>query len=304
MNRNARRAWRRFFAATAACSLSAASLAQTTPAPSQPRWELGLGGAVMSVPDYRGSDEQRFYALPLPYLIYRGKFLRIDRQRVQGLLAESKRMTVDISLNASTPVNSSRNRTRAGMPDLDPTLEIGPSLEIFLNPGETRPLASFRLPLRAVLGVAKDFSHVRQVGWLTQPNFNVDWYNIGPGHDWNVGAAVGPLFATRQYHDYFYSVSPDLATAARPAYDAPGGYSGMRLIATVSRRLPRYWLGAFFRYDNLQGVAFNDSPLLKKRHDLMAGIGMAYIFAQSKEAAAYAVSPAREPVSGQTAPIP
>lgn len=258
----------------------------------QPKWELGAGAAAMSVPDYRGADEQRMYYLPLPYLIYRGDFLRIDRQKVQGLLARSERTVLDISLNASTPVNSGDNRTRAGMPDLDPTLEIGPSLEYFLRaPSRGNPFVSLRLPLRAVLGIAKNLSHVRPLGWLTQPNVNVDWLNAGPHRDWNYGASLGPLFATRTYHDYFYSVPAAYATPERPAYDAPGGYSGLRLTATVSRRVGKYWFGAFFRYDNLQGVAFAGSPLLKKRNDLMAGFGAAYVFATSDERVRIAAAP-------------
>ena len=38
-----------------------------------PRWELGLGVAALSIPDYRGSDQQRGYLLPLPYIQYRGE---------------------------------------------------------------------------------------------------------------------------------------------------------------------------------------------------------------------------------------
>ena len=41
-----------------------------------PLWEIGIGAAGWYLPDYRGSNESRFYALPFPYPIYRGKIIR------------------------------------------------------------------------------------------------------------------------------------------------------------------------------------------------------------------------------------
>ena len=38
-----------------------------------PRLELGIGATGISVPDYRGSSEQRSYVLPFPYVVYRGR---------------------------------------------------------------------------------------------------------------------------------------------------------------------------------------------------------------------------------------
>ncbi|MFZ1980807.1 MAG: hypothetical protein WAU61_05820, partial [Smithella sp.] len=38
----------------------------------KPLWELGVGLGLLQMPDYRGSDENRLYVLPYPYVIYRG----------------------------------------------------------------------------------------------------------------------------------------------------------------------------------------------------------------------------------------
>jgi outer membrane protein len=38
----------------------------------KPLWEIGVGLAVLQMPDYRGSDKYRGYLLPYPYLVYRG----------------------------------------------------------------------------------------------------------------------------------------------------------------------------------------------------------------------------------------
>src|SRR3989338_5696009 len=89
-----------------------------------PLWEVGAGVAAIDFPEYRGSNVRTSYLLPIPYLVYRGDFLKIDRARVRGQLFHSDKVELDISVNGSVPV--SNNGARQGMPDLDPTFEIGP----------------------------------------------------------------------------------------------------------------------------------------------------------------------------------
>ncbi|MDH3242824.1 MAG: MipA/OmpV family protein [Alphaproteobacteria bacterium] len=254
--------------------LAASLFAPDARAGDLPRWELGLGVGGLSVPDYRGSDEQRGYLLPLPYIQYRGEMLQIDREGAHGKLFTSERVRLELSVSAGPPARSDDNEARRGMPDLDPTIEAGPSLEIYLSPDRAW---SIRLPWRAV--VATDLSHVDGIGWIFAPNLSFDARRPG---GWDYGVAAGPLYASEKYHDYFYEVLPVQATVTRPAYDAPGGYSGSRLTFTASRRFPGFWVGAFARYDNLSGAAFEDSPLVRKKSSFMAGIGIAWVLAEAK----------------------
>jgi len=96
----------------------------------QPEWEFGMGVGAVDFPIYRGAEERRTYVLPTPYVQYRGKFLRVERERVRGLLFRHDRVELDISVNGSVPVKSKDSRARQGMPDLDPTLELGPELQV------------------------------------------------------------------------------------------------------------------------------------------------------------------------------
>lgn len=48
------------------------ALTQAALAEQKPLWELGFGLAPITFPNYRGSDEQSAYVLPLPYFIFRG----------------------------------------------------------------------------------------------------------------------------------------------------------------------------------------------------------------------------------------
>lgn len=252
-------------------------------AESLPLWEAGAGVAAIDFPEYRGSDERRAYVLPIPYFIYRGEFLKVDRQRVRGLFFQSEKAEVDVSLNGTVPVKSDDNAARRGMPDLDPTLEIGPSLNIFLRrSADQRSRLDFRLPLRSIIAIATDFSSVKQVGWIFQPNLSLDVHDVLGYRGWNLGLLAGPLFADRRYHQYFYGVDPAFATPQRRAYQARAGYAGSQIIAALSKRYTNIWVGGFVKWDTLNGAVIGDSPLVKSKKYFTTGFAVTYVFARSK----------------------
>lgn len=244
-------------------------------AATKPLWELGIGVAGVRFPDYRGSDQSNFYALPLPYIAYRGPLLRADSDGARAILFSGKRVTVDVSVSASVPTRSKNNDARQGMPDLDGTFEIGPNLNVELwQAADKRMKVEFRLPLRQAITLD---SHPRSAGLTLSPNLNLD-ARVGR---WKLGSLVGPLFGNRRQHQYFYGVQPEFAAPDRPAYDAPGGYSGWRAIAALSRRFGDLYVGGFVRYDDLHHARFAPSPLVRSDHAFTAGFGLSWIFAAS-----------------------
>jgi outer membrane protein len=256
-------------------------LAPAARAEQRPLWEAGIGVTALNFPDYRGSDERQTWVLPYPFVVYRGEFLQADERRMRGLFFKTDRLELDVSLNGSVPVDSGENSARRGMPDLDATLEIGPSLNIRLAQSANRKTSlELRLPVRAVL--ASDFSHVRQVGWVFQPNLNADIQDPMGFSGWNLGVLAGPLITERRYNRYFYAVEPAFATAARPAYNPGGGYAGTQLIAALSKRFGEYWIGGFIKWDTLNRAAFEDSPLVRENQSFSGGIAVAWILGRSK----------------------
>jgi MipA family protein len=246
----------------------------------RPEWEFGMGASVFTLPDYRGSDESRGYVLPFPYLIYRGERFRVDRQGVRGVFFESERVELNLSLNATPPVDSEDNRARAGMPELDPTVEIGPRLDLTLARDRAREWSfELRLPLRAA--IATDLSHTQHIGWVASPHPHLFTRPVLGGVKWNLGMQAGPLYATEEYHQYFYGVDHAFSTPERPAFSASGGYSGALALVSLTRRLPRFWVGAFARYDTLKGAAFESSPLVRRDYSVMAGFAIAWVFLES-----------------------
>lgn len=246
-----------------------------------PLWELGLGTAGVSIPHYRGADQRSYRLLPLPYLVYRGNILRADRDGVRGLLLESERLSLSISANGSLPVDSSDNEARRGMRELEPTVEVGPTLITRLwSPGSDGPRLDLRAPIRTAITVE---SSPRQIGWVFSPTLSLAWANPAGYAGWNANLHLGPIFATRRYHRYFYTVERSESRPDRPAYQAPGGYSGSQALITLGKRLPDFWIGAFIRYDRLHGAQFASSPLVQRNDAWSAGLGISWIFSRSDQ---------------------
>ncbi|HZT54930.1 MAG TPA: MipA/OmpV family protein, partial [Burkholderiaceae bacterium] len=202
------------------------------PGVKRPLWELGLGVAGLRLPDYLGSDQSRFYALPLPYFVYRGTWLKADRDGARALLFDAQRVKVDVSVAASTPARSRDNDARAGMPNLSGAAELGPNLNLTLaSSPKDRWKLDLRLPLRGAVSLERS---PKFVGTTFSPNLNLDIGGIGGG--WNLGMLTGPVFADRKFHQHYYGVDPAYASANRAAYQARGGYAGWRALAATSRR--------------------------------------------------------------------
>jgi len=239
----------------------------------QPLWEAGLGVGVLRLPHYRGSDQSHTWVLPVPYLVYRGDLLRADRDGARARLFNDERFDVDVSVAATAPTRSEDNRAREGMPDLAPTVEIGPNINYTLSRGEQWKLQA-RLPIRAAFTLE---SGPDMIGWMATPNLNLDLRARG----WNVGMLTGPIFGTRRINAYFFDVAPEFATAERPAYQSRGGYAGWRLLGALSRRLGDFWIGGYVSGDSVRNARFHDSPLVRQRETVAFGIAVSWVFAES-----------------------
>jgi MipA family protein len=247
--------------------------------PQKPLWEFGLGIGALAFDDYRGADTAHVYPLPVPYFSYRGSIFRADRDGARGVLFNREVAEVNISVNATTPVRSSETTARRGMPNLKPTVEIGPSLDLHLwHSADRQARLDLRMPARLALTIE---SSPRSVGWLFAPRLNLDLLDVGGHAGWNLGVLSGPLFADRRYHEYFYGVAPQFATSDRPMYEARGGYSGSQALLSLSKRFPGYWVGAFARYDWLSGAVFTPSPLVRSQSYWLGGVGIAWLIGQS-----------------------
>lgn len=245
----------------------------------KPQWEIGAGFAAIDFPIYRGANERRAYILPIPYFVYRGETIQVNRERVRGLIFRRGSVEMDVSVNGSVPAKSKDSIARQGLPDLKPTLEIGPSLNAHLYYSEDKKVNfDIRMPLRSV--IATDFKHFQNIGWLFQPHLNLDVRDINDS-GWNIGLLGGLIFSDQRYHQYFYTVAPQYATAMRPAYTAEGGYAGTQFIFAFNKRQDKRWMGGFMKWDNLNGAVFADSPLVKSKQYFTIGFAVTWVLDNS-----------------------
>ncbi len=201
-----------------------------------PLWELGLGAGALRLPHYRGAEQSHTWLLPVPYFVYRGPVLRADREGARAVLLERGGVEVDLSVAAGAPTRSRDNRAREGMPDLAPTLELGPVAKWRLGEG-----AGWKLELRAPLrAVATLEGRPRHIGWTASPHLNLDLQWRG----WDVGLLAGALWGDRRLHGYFYDVAParTWCSAHRAASVTSGSAASCAPTASTARcSMPARW---------------------------------------------------------------
>ena len=242
-----------------------------TNAAGKPRWELGFGVGGQALPDYRGSNQTHIKALPLPLILYTGRYIKINRDGARGELFENSRIQFNLSADAALSGDGDDNTARAGMPELDSAFEAGPSLNIRLSGPSFNDGWALRFPARVVVTVGGE--GVRQRGYVFNPR--LVWRKPVIFGGWNLGVSLGALWGSDKYHSYYYAVAPEYATQARPVYEARAGYSGSYSKISLRRRWSSGWLlGVYLRYDNLSGATFEHSPLVRTEHYGAIGFGL------------------------------
>lgn len=245
-----------------------------------PIWELGFGGGVLRIPDYRGSDESGTYPYPFIMPIYRGRYFRADEEGIKGILSESDRFRLDLSFYGNVPVND-ENKARKGMDELDPIVEVGPMLryKAWSSP-RNRQAVILELPVRAALAIGDG---VDAVGYQITPRLSYRRTFDLFERTWKWSVTGGAIWSSEGLNRYFYEVSPTDATLTRPAYRPDAGFAGTRLRTNLYHRDRDKLISLYAVYDNVDGAVFQDSPLVKRDGGLTFGFLVTWFFFQSKE---------------------
>jgi outer membrane scaffolding protein for murein synthesis (MipA/OmpV family) len=242
-----------------------------------PLWEIG--GVVFGVSQqaYPGSDTQLDRALALPYVIYRGRWLRADQDTVGLRALKTDRVELDLGVAGSFGGGGEEIEARRGMSELGTLVELGPRLK--LNLGEPVGRGRFRaeIPLRGVFDL-NDRGRYRGVAF--EPKLLYE--GLGPA-GWRYSTSLSTILADRRLSDYFYSVGPADATPLRPVYAARAGVVATRVSLSATRALGPDWrFFGFVRLDTVQGAANQDSPLVRQRSGASVGLGLSYTWKQSE----------------------
>ncbi len=253
------------------------AFAISTAAARQSHYRGGLGVAVFLAPSYPGSDSERVFAYPYPYWEYESPRWHLHHEHLRADWGRHSPLSIGIGANGSPPDAAGTPDARAGMPALAPTFALGPDVLYRLA---WRPRGG-----RAWLGARVRYRWAIDPGLRLAPvgssaSAFLEW-RTPRGRTWPIVVSFGPVFRSRGVNGYFFGVPADEAVVGRPAYAAPGGYSGMRLTAAVSRRVGSFDFSVFGRYRNYRGAAFASSPLMKASNTLMVGVAVVWVFIRS-----------------------
>ncbi len=248
------------------------------PATELPLWEAGLIGMSIEQLAYPGAGAHVQRNFVLPYLIYRGDFLRADRDTVGLRAYKTDTLELDVGFAAALGSSESDIPEREGMPELGTLVEAGPRLRWTLSDNIWGSRVRLDLPLRAVFDVEDG---LRYSGVSFEPALFAD---VISANELAYSFGISALFGSEKLTDRFYQVTEQYATADRQAFDANPGLIALRTSGTISKKFSAKWRGfGFARYEWVSSAKNRDSPLVVQNGGWSVGIGVTYIWAQSAQ---------------------
>ena len=254
---------------------------------------MGVESRGVRAPAYPASEESQTNILPLPIPVYRGRFLRLfedTESPIRGRVFKRDRIKLDLDFDLNFGSDSDDIEARTGMPDLDLLLEVGPELELEFT---RQPLLKGRwyLALQARLATSFDGLDPSYRGFTFSPEFR---YVTQITERDEAKLRITPIFATRDYMEYYYQVDPEFATPERAAFDAKAGYLGTNVTLNWTRNFtPKLAMVFGVQLGVNSGARNEDSPLFTE--NLTSGIYGAFLykFWESKRRAAPLPQPAK-----------
>ncbi|MBU0482757.1 MAG: MipA/OmpV family protein [Proteobacteria bacterium] len=250
----------------------------------KPLWELGLFNSAMTFPHYRGSDEQMYYVLAIPYFVYRGEVFKADRDGLKGIFYKTDKFETSVSLSGYPPVNGD-TEARAGMPDLGALFGAGPELRFYVNDRKASNPVYLSTSVHGVSSMDYD-SGLRIAYEGLEYRAHLIYRNttlIGRKGSF-FGINAGVYYADSGLNSYFYDVEPEYVRPGRPFYRSERGHSGHSVHSYLIYKLTDVFsLGFFGRWDNVAHAVYSDSPLVKQKDTYIGGISLIWKIAESRK---------------------
>jgi outer membrane scaffolding protein for murein synthesis (MipA/OmpV family) len=268
------------------CGGVAVSVAASEDPATDALWELNLAAFGRYGPSYPASEDTQGNFVPLPFPVYRGTFLRVGDDTdspIRGRVFRRDRIKLDIDFDLTFRSDSDDVGARAGMPDLDLMLQLGPELELqFVDRGVFAADAFLALQVRGAFawdGLDPSFE-----GLVFSPElkFTRDFDKSRQ----RLKLRITPMFASDAYMDYYYEVAPAFATPQRPAFSPEGGYLGTEI--ALSLRVPiarRFEIWGGIRQGFYRRAKNEDSPLFTDDSTTTVYGAFMYRFWESKRRA-------------------
>ncbi|KKO46502.1 hypothetical protein WG68_04075 [Arsukibacterium ikkense] len=264
--------------ATVLSSVALLAPVKAEPAAPLPLWEAGLIGLSIEQLAYPGAGARVQRNFLLPYLIYRGDFLRSDRDNVGLRAYKTDTLELDVGFAAALGSSESEIAERAGMPELGTLIEAGPRLRWTLSDNIWGSRLRLDMPLRAVFDLDDG---LRYSGVSFEPALFAD---VITANELAYTFGISALFGSDKLTDRFYQVTAQYVTADRPEFDAAPGLIALRASGAISKKFSSKWRGfGFARYERVSSAKNRNSPLVVQNGGWSVGFGVTYIWARSTQ---------------------
>ena len=253
--------------------------AETPSQSPRPLLELGVGTGTGLLPDYPGSDQEHYHFAAFPVMFYHGQIFRSDREDgARARVVNKPIFGIDVSGSGAFPIESDQNRAREGMKSLGWMVEMGPRVfarlldekqQVWRVFAMARPAATIRAGRiygrGLVSGIGAQFEHndlfVPDLGFFSK---------------------VTAQWASREYGDYFYGVTPEYATATRTSYKAEAGYLGTWASAGLGYEFSDFIVSGGFSAISTKGSANEKSSLFRDDLNFSVFVGFVWFFYHSE----------------------
>lgn len=248
---------------------------------SQPLYEIGAGSVYGVVPHYPGSDEHTALLVPFPSVIYRGDRLRADEDGgVRTRFFYSESFEINLSIGGSLPVSSKDNDEREGMEKLHTIAEFGPGLIYHFYNKRNHDKLRFAINVPVRMAISTNIKDTYRRGYVFNPIL-FSFYELSSS--FTIFGSLSGRWATKEYHDYLYTVGVKDVNDNRPRYEATKGYVlstyGLALIYNTKKAT----IFSGFSYDDATNNANRNSPLFVKKSSYSFAIGFTWYFYKSKK---------------------
>ncbi|HNP63421.1 MAG TPA: MipA/OmpV family protein [Woeseiaceae bacterium] len=250
----------------------------------EPLWEFQVVAFGQNFPAYPSSADQNLTLLPLPFPVYRGKFLRFGEdldELASGQIVDTDRIKLSLGISASFPEDSDSLALRSGMPDLDFLVEAGPEIKFRLR-GNERDARELNLSLQLRAAISVDGLDGKGRGVVFNPEIEYLARDLlGEGNE--VKLRLSSTWASDDFMNYFYGVAPQFATTDRPTFNATSGYLNTELLVGLRRKLSdRLEFRGSVRLWVNKGSTNSSSPLYQRDYDKGIRLALFWTAWQSK----------------------
>ena len=247
----------------------------------KPLFEFGVGAFVLDLPYYPGSENNKRVVAPIPIFIYRGEFFRANRDgSVQGRFFNSDKLELNMSLSGTFPSNGDDNSARAGMPELDGLIEIGPSLKYYIIRNSKKSIY-LSVPLR--YAISSDFKELNSRGVTLGTYISTRFRDVFSMNDY-ISFSAGLRYANQQLMDYYYTVKKDYSNTTRPIYYAKAGLFKYGISSGFNHNFTKdFWVYGAASYSMYYGTANENGPLLRRKSTLTFLVSLYWNIYKSKQ---------------------